>query len=327
MALHRVARIDRQIEERILDLGRIDERIPQAARDHRFRFRCLHQARGAAYRRSPRIRRPRLTTFGARGCRRPKARSCEASFDPARDRWQCSLQPLFGPQIPATSLRQKLQIAADDLQDVVEIVRHAAGEFSHSLHFLRLAEVGPRLQSARRSLPRPVARGVRSSAGGFVRPLARRDVGEQRQTAPTTAPVDAAQTASPGSRSSSSAHVAINAARALDPDSFLGRRCRIGRSCCGTSTHRRHEAVPCAADCFLRRWPVRVRTKAGKRRVRPPGPMRQPRRSLVNHTAAAHISGTRFTFRRQVPGGFTSNTRQVADWHSRGRSTLALRRA
>ena len=43
--------------------------------------------------------------------------------------------------IAAHALLQQLQIAHDDGEQVVEIVRDAAGELAHGLHLLRLAEL------------------------------------------------------------------------------------------------------------------------------------------------------------------------------------------
>ena len=41
LTIHRVARVDRQVEQRILDLHRVDERVPKSAGDHRLDFDAL----------------------------------------------------------------------------------------------------------------------------------------------------------------------------------------------------------------------------------------------------------------------------------------------
>ena len=89
----------------------------------------------------PRIRRPRLTTFGASGWRRPKARSCEASFEPREMAADGRLQALLGAAVALDVAGKQLQIAADDLQHVVEVVRDAAGELADRLHLLRLEQL------------------------------------------------------------------------------------------------------------------------------------------------------------------------------------------
>ena len=89
----------------------------------------------------PRIRRPRLTTFGASGWRRPKASSCEASFEPREMAAIAVCSRCSARRLPATSRAEELQVAADDLQHVVEIVRDAAGELADRLHLLRLAQL------------------------------------------------------------------------------------------------------------------------------------------------------------------------------------------
>ena len=84
--VHRVARIDRQIEQGVLDLRGIDERVPQAAGDDRSRSRPPSPSARRSMSSMPRISRPRLTTLGASGWRRPNASSCEASFAPRERR-------------------------------------------------------------------------------------------------------------------------------------------------------------------------------------------------------------------------------------------------
>ena len=59
----------------------------------------------------------------------------------ARDGGDRGLQPLLGARIAGDVATEQLQVAADDLQDVVEVVRHAAGELADGLHLLRLAQL------------------------------------------------------------------------------------------------------------------------------------------------------------------------------------------
>jgi hypothetical protein len=74
--------------------------------------------------------------------------------------------------VAAHALLQQLQIAHDDGEQVVEIVRDAAGELAHGLHLLRLAEL---------LLHRPTLSDVfldGDEVGDFVPLLDRRDRGE-----------------------------------------------------------------------------------------------------------------------------------------------------
>ena len=140
MAVHRIAGIDRKIEQGVLDLNGVDKRVPQPAGDHGFDLdafakRAAQHVVDAAYQAA------RSITFGASGCRRPKARSCEASFDPREIAAIAVCSRCSPRRLPGHVARQKLQIAANDLQDVVEIVRHAAGEFADRFHLLRLTKL------------------------------------------------------------------------------------------------------------------------------------------------------------------------------------------
>ena len=89
----------------------------------------------------PLMKRPTLTTFGSSGWRRPKARSWRGQLGAARDARERVLHPRLGPLVAGDVLREQLQVAADHLQQVVEVVRDAAGQLAERLHLLRAAQV------------------------------------------------------------------------------------------------------------------------------------------------------------------------------------------
>ena len=147
---HRVARVDRQIEQRVLDLHRRRRMCSTGRRAIIVSISTPSPSARRSMSSMLRISRPRLTTFGASGCRRPNASSCDASFEPRDNRRDRRLQPLLGPQIASDIPDEQLKVAADDLQDVVEVVRHAAGQLADGLHLLRLAQLRLGLVRARR---------------------------------------------------------------------------------------------------------------------------------------------------------------------------------
>ena len=51
------------------------------------------------------------------------------------------MQPLFGAKVAGDVADQQLEVAADDLQHVIEVVRNAAGELPDRFHLLRLAQL------------------------------------------------------------------------------------------------------------------------------------------------------------------------------------------
>ena len=140
VAVHRVARVDGEIQQRVLDLRRIDQRIPQSAGNHRFHFdavaeRAAQQIVHAAHEAAEvhHLRRQRLAS--AEGEQLRGELRLRATRPASALRTRCSALSL-----PAMSFEQQLQIAADDLQQIVEIVRDAAGEFADRFHLLRLAQ-------------------------------------------------------------------------------------------------------------------------------------------------------------------------------------------
>ena len=133
---HGVAGIERQVQDRALHLGRVGQGVPQAAGDDRLHLHRLAQACGAAARpcRSPAA--TRLTTFGSSGWRRAKASSWRVSWA-ARSAPCRAFFSRCAAALVAGHLRgHQLEVAADHLQEVVEVVGDAAGEMAHRLHAL-----------------------------------------------------------------------------------------------------------------------------------------------------------------------------------------------
>ena len=94
-----------------------------------------------------------LTATGCSGWRRAKASSCEDSLAPRSTAALHAAQALL--QDRAASRREQLQqlhIAADNMQDVIEVVRDAAGELADRLQLLRMMQRAARfLQRWQRS--------------------------------------------------------------------------------------------------------------------------------------------------------------------------------
>ena len=138
-AVHGVARVDAQVEHRVFHLGGIDQRVPQAARDHGFHLDLLAQATPqhvfhagdeAADAHHARIERL------APAERQQVAGQLGATGDAGQRLFHAALGARHVGHVGG----QQLQVAGDDLQQVVEVVRHAAGEFADRFHLLRLLQ-------------------------------------------------------------------------------------------------------------------------------------------------------------------------------------------
>ena len=139
VAVHRVAGVDREIQQRVLHLERIDERIPQAARHDRLDLdavaeRAAEHVVEAAHEAAEihDLRRERLTA-----AEREQLRS---EIGAARDARQRVAHALFRLLRPGDVLGEQLQVPADHLQQVVEIMRDTTRQFADRLHFLRHAQ-------------------------------------------------------------------------------------------------------------------------------------------------------------------------------------------
>ena len=73
---------------------------------------------------------------------RLKASSCADSLAPRANPFQRVGDPPLRTHVAGHVAAQQLQVAAHHLQQVVEVVRHAAGELADRLHLLRLAQPG-----------------------------------------------------------------------------------------------------------------------------------------------------------------------------------------
>jgi hypothetical protein len=141
---HRVARVDREVEERAFELIGVRQGLPQPGAEDGFDLdrlaqRAVQQIRHAADQpvNVDRTRRERLAPGKreqlsgqhggalARLDRRPDAAAEEPGLDVA-----AALQLAL----------DIAKVAEDNLQDVVEIVRDAAGHLADRLHLLRLAQ-------------------------------------------------------------------------------------------------------------------------------------------------------------------------------------------
>ena len=91
---------------------------------------------------------PRSCAFGCTSCRRLKLSSCRHRSVARRvaSSMACRLSSVVGAQL---ALREEGRFSGDDGEQVVEVVRHAAGQQPHRFHLLRLHEVGLELLARR----------------------------------------------------------------------------------------------------------------------------------------------------------------------------------
>ena len=158
----------------VLELVRIDERRATGRRRARSRSRSARRACAAAAPTCRSTRRLTSTGLGSSGWRREKASrrwvSAAARCAPrmALSTERASRSESSAPPVGERALH-RLQIADDDGQQVVEVVRDAAGQLADRLHLLRL----------RKLLLRALQRLLRLAPLGDVA----RDLGEADQLA------------------------------------------------------------------------------------------------------------------------------------------------
>ena len=137
---HGVAGVDAEVQQRVLELWRVDQSRPQPRRAHHFNgdggadgpadevLHAAHQhvdVRRAGIERLP----PRKGEQAMRQCRgatRGTLRCDHVAIE------------LGDPALPDAQ-RHQLEAAGNAGEQIVEIVRQAAGELAHRLHLLRLA--------------------------------------------------------------------------------------------------------------------------------------------------------------------------------------------
>ena len=136
---HGVPRIDRQVEDGVLELACIDLCVPGIVSHFQLdgdalAQRVAHQVCEVADQ-SRHVRRLRRQRLAAR-----KSQELLGQAGAAIGSRRCALHPRGHRGIVADLAFQQVQIGANDLQDVVEVVRHAAGELAGRFHLLALAQ-------------------------------------------------------------------------------------------------------------------------------------------------------------------------------------------
>nr|GEU28229.1 hypothetical protein [Tanacetum cinerariifolium] len=138
-AFHGVARIDGQVQDRVFHLGHVDGSAPQAAGHHGLDFHfgaqraaqhVFHAVEQAAD--LDHLGRQRL----APGERQQVAGQAGAALDAG----QRIVEPALDVGPVVHQRRDQLQITRDNLQQIIEIVRHAAGQLADGFHFLGLLQ-------------------------------------------------------------------------------------------------------------------------------------------------------------------------------------------
>ena len=149
---HGVARIDGEIQDRDFELVGIGMRAPEPPASTVSIAICSPSVRRS---RSdmPVTRRP-TSTASARAAAgaRTRAGAGSAIRRAARRAWRCSAERCSRSASSACSREmalQRFEIADDDGQKIVEVVRDAAGELADAFHLLRLAQRARRRRAAR----------------------------------------------------------------------------------------------------------------------------------------------------------------------------------
>ena len=139
LAAHRVARIDGQVEQCVFHIPGVGQRVPQVGGNHRVDLdafaqraaqhvvHATHQPAGIDH-----LRRQRLASA--------KGQQLRGQLGAALHTGLGLGHPLLGGGLAGHLVQQQLQVAADHLQQVVEVMRNAAGQVADGLHLLAVAQ-------------------------------------------------------------------------------------------------------------------------------------------------------------------------------------------
>ena len=136
---HGVARIDREIQNRVLELGLIDQCLPEARRRFHMDFDRLAEAA------LQQIEHPDQHAVGVRrlgleSLLPGERKQAVGELDPAHDRIDRPARPVGILRVVLEVVGDQFEIAEDRGQKIIEIVRDTAGQLTDGFHFLRLAQ-------------------------------------------------------------------------------------------------------------------------------------------------------------------------------------------
>ena len=134
---HRIARIDRKVEDGELELVGIGRAMPASGSRTVTHLRSMAPIACVSMSLMPMISALTSTGRAASFCVREKASSCAVSFEPRSAALKAlpASRKLRGRSSRATD---QVEIADDRGQQIVEIMRDAAGQLADRLHLLRL---------------------------------------------------------------------------------------------------------------------------------------------------------------------------------------------
>jgi hypothetical protein len=137
---HRIPRVGGKIGDHRLELGPVDLHRPDRGRQRQLDGDVLAQRSGQQ------LHDPAddFVDVGSLGLQRLAPRECEETprqVRPAQRRFERIAHQFLGHQVVLTYLPQQVEVADDDCQQVVEVVRKAAGKLADRLHLLGLAQL------------------------------------------------------------------------------------------------------------------------------------------------------------------------------------------
>ena len=138
---HRVARVDDQVDQRKLELGLIGEGVPGSSRELPVDLDQAAEGVARAGRRPRPASAAMSIAFGASFCRRAKASSRRTSSAP------CSAAGcVMAEDLPLLVLERgppldQAEAADDRSEQIVEVVRDAAGQLADRIHLARLDQL------------------------------------------------------------------------------------------------------------------------------------------------------------------------------------------
>src|SRR5208337_694898 len=144
-ALHRVARVDGEVQDRILKLRHVHAGVPETAGDDGLKLNFFSD-RAAQHLIEPPEITPKIDHLRLQRLSPPKCKKLGCKLRSTRDTRQGVLDAPFSAIVSSNVFCEELKVAADDLQQIVEVVSDATRELADRLHFLGLTKLcGDRL--------------------------------------------------------------------------------------------------------------------------------------------------------------------------------------
>jgi hypothetical protein len=137
--VHGVACIDGKVQQRVFDLQGVHERVPKTPGDHGFDLDAVAQRTPQQFIEASN-KPPEVDDLGRERLAPAECQQLRRELGATRNAGDGVANTLLGPRVAGNVALEKLEVPADHLQEIVEVVRDATRELADSFHLLGLAE-------------------------------------------------------------------------------------------------------------------------------------------------------------------------------------------